>query len=302
MQAADLAMYRAKGVDDRVAIHGDDGDEAPHSRFELEVDLWQAAKRDELVLQYQPVLELASGDVVGAEALVRWHHPQSGLVPPGDFIALAEESGAIVEIDCWVARRALEQLASWRAQGFNGSMAINASARTLGEDRYLEALADALEGTGVSADHVIVEVTESAAMKDPERVRERLDDLTHLGVAVALDDFGMGYSSLAYLKELPASRIKIDRSFIRGIGHHARDEQVVELVLKIAESFELEVVAEGVEDPSQSSWLEGRGCQLVQGFHYGRPAAPERLLALAQGSMDESGANPKSGRRKLEAG
>lgn len=302
MQAADLAMYRAKGVDARVAIFGDDGDDAPHSRFELEVDLWQAAKRDELVLQYQPVLDLASGTVVGAEALVRWRHPESGLVPPGDFIALAEESGAIVEIDCWVAERALEQLVTWQKEGFNGSVSINASARTLGEDRYLETLSRTIERTGVAASQVIVEVTESAAMNQPERVRDRLDGLTQLGISVALDDFGMGYSSLAYLKELPASRIKIDRAFIRGIGHHARDEQVVELVLKIAESFELEVVAEGVEDVAQATWLESRGCQLVQGFHYGRPAAPERVLALAMRAMDRSGSEPKSGRRALEAG
>ena len=139
-------------------------------------------------------------------------------------------------------------------------------------------------------------------MNQPERVRDRLDGLTQLGISVALDDFGMGYSSLAYLKELPASRIKIDRAFIRGIGHHARDEQVVELVLKIAESFELEVVAEGVEDVAQATWLESRGCQLVQGFHYGRPAAPERVLALAMRAMDRSGSEPKSGRRALEAG
>lgn len=302
MQAADLAMYRAKAVDDRVAVFGDDGDEAPHSRFELEVDLWQAAKRDELVLQYQPVLELTSGTVVGAEALVRWRHPESGLVPPGDFIALAEESGAIVEIDCWVAERALDQLARWQAEGFVGSVSINASARTLGEERYLQTLATAIERTGVAAGQVIVEITESAAMSNPERVREHLDDLTDLGISVALDDFGMGYSSLAYLKELPASRIKIDRSFIRGIGHHARDEQVVELVLKIAESFELEVVAEGVEDAAQAAWLESRGCSMVQGFHFGRPSAPERLVTLAVRKLHDSGAEPKSGRRALEAG
>jgi len=294
MQAADLAMYRAKAVDDRVAIHGDDGDEAPHSRFELEVDLWQAAKRDELVLKYQPVLELGSGDVVGAEALVRWRHPDSGLVPPADFIALAEESGAVVEIDCWVAERALEQLASWLQEGFAGTISINASARTLGDDRYGETLAAALERTGVAADRVIVEVTESAAMKDPDRVRARLEALTALGLSVALDDFGMGYSSLAYLKELPASRIKIDRAFIRGIGHHERDEQVVELVLKIADSFDMEVVAEGVEDAAQATWLQDRGCPLVQGFHYGRPSSPDGVLALAQRTSPSSGTTPTS--------
>lgn len=306
MQAADLAMYRAKTVQSRVAIHGDDGDEAPHSRFELEVDLWRAATRDELVLQYQPLLDLASGEVVGAEALVRWQHPDSGLVPPADFIALAEESGAIVDIDCWVARHALEQLAAWRAQGWQGSVSINASARTLGDSRYLDTIEAALAATGVPSRDIVVEITESAAMRDPERVRERLEGLVQRGLMVALDDFGMGYSSLAYLKELPASRIKIDRSFIRGIGVHERDEQVVELVLKIASSFGLGVVAEGVEEPAQIHWLQERGCHMVQGFHIGRPSSADKVITLARGALGSSGtdattSSPSAAKRALEA-
>jgi diguanylate cyclase len=297
MQAADVAMYYAKTIESRVAVSGEDGDDGPQSRFELEVDLWEAVKRDELVLQYQPVLALGSGEVVGAEALVRWQHPDVGMVPPGDFISLAEESGAIVDIDCWVAEQALDQLAAWRNRDFDGTVSVNASARTLlansessGDSRYLQTLRDALDASGVPPSQVIVEITESAAMSDPAEMKERLDALAELGLGVALDDFGMGYSSLAYLKELPATRLKIDRAFVRGIGHHPRDEQLVELVLKIAQSFELDVVAEGVEFASQMTWLSLRGCQHVQGFHIGRPGSADAVLRLAKSGIHTSGA------------
>ena len=279
MRSADLAMYRAKKRGDQVAVHTDDEDLLQLSSRGLEVDMQKAIEDGELVLQFQPVVRVVDNNAVGAETLVRWQHPQHGLLSPASFIALAEETGHIQAIDRWVLRQALAQLQRWDTDGWGGFVAVNLSARTLHETGLAAEVERLLAATGVAPERLVLELTESAAMIDPDQSLARLRELSELGVTIAIDDFGMGYSSLAYLKRFPASHVKIDRSFTNGIGVHPRDEEVIELVLQLADKWGLDVIAEGVENEAQLEWLEQHGCSLVQGYFLGRPAVPDGVPA-----------------------
>jgi EAL domain-containing protein (putative c-di-GMP-specific phosphodiesterase class I) len=200
-------------------------------------------------------------------------------LPPSSFIPLAEETGHILAIDRWVLRRAAAQARVWGEAGFTGWMAVNLSARSLHDDAFVKELLSVLDAAGVEPRRMVLELTESSAMSDPEESCKRLDEIAHLGVRIAIDDFGMGYSSLAYLKRFPASHVKIDRSFTTGIGKHERDEELIELVLQLASKWNLQVIAEGVETNGQREWLAARGCTLAQGFHLAPPLDPAELLA-----------------------
>jgi EAL domain-containing protein (putative c-di-GMP-specific phosphodiesterase class I) len=278
LHSADTAMYRAKqrslGVQWAEAATG----KADHRG--LEVELWGAAARGELSLHYQPVFELATRRIVGLEALLRWRHPTLGNVSPADFIPIAEDTGQIVGLDCWVLERGVAQLGAWAAGGYRGQVALNVSARSLGDERWMRALERTVEAQPALCRRLVLEVTESATMRDPEAVLGRIAALRELGIDIAIDDFGMGYSSLSYLRRIRATHLKLDRSFVHGIGLHRRDEELIELILELAARWQLVVVAEGVETAEQERWLRERGCPHAQGFGLARPTTAEAVGAM----------------------
>lgn len=293
LRASDHAMIEAKKRGTRVAVAKSDIRGVP--RRALEVDLWRAIERRELVVHLQPVMDLASSRLAGAEALVRWQHPDRGLLHPPAFVELAEETGQIVAIDHFVLTATVGHLRTLRERGVDAWVAVNVSARTLDDDSLLPRLRELVGGDRDLAKGLILEITETAAMRDPEAVVERLELVRALGVGAAIDDFGMGYSSLAYLRRLPATHLKLDRAFTSGISHHERDEQVIDFVLQLAERLGMHVVAEGVEHEVQRRWLANRGCRYGQGFGLGRPEPAEAFLARAHSAPSSAPPAPASG-------
>jgi diguanylate cyclase (GGDEF)-like protein len=283
MQRVDLAIYRSKKQGVSVAVHEEAHHAGALSSRGLEVDMNRAIEDGQLRLDFQPIVRLSTLEVVGAEALVRWQHPSHGLLPPAAFIESAEETGHIVAIDRWVLRQAAKQAKSWSRAGFDGWISVNISARTLLDDMLLSVVKEVLATEKLDPSQLVLELTESAAMTDPDASFARLRALALLGVDIAIDDFGMGYSSLAYLKRLPARHLKIDRSFTSGIGEHSRDEELIELVLQLAAKWNLEIIAEGVETEEQLDWLRDKGCELGQGYHFGRPTRARDFVTRTLG-------------------
>jgi EAL domain-containing protein (putative c-di-GMP-specific phosphodiesterase class I) len=251
---------------------------AAHDRLALENDLRGAIARDELFVVYQPILDLETGEVTAAEALLRWQHATRGLVPPTEFIALAEDSGLIVEIGAWVLETAAEQAALWAANGTPISISVNVSARQLDDPGLLAAVEHALRRSGLDGERLILEITETALMRDPEGAAETLGALRALGIRVAIDDFGTGYSSLAYLQQLPVDALKIDRTFVSAPDIDA----LIGTLVQLGRSLGLRTVAEGIEDEVQLAHLRDLGCDAGQGYLFAPPlevAALERVLA-----------------------
>ncbi len=246
----------------------------------METALRVAAVRGQLVLHFQPQVDLGSGALLAVEALVRWRHPDLGLVSPARFIPLAEEIGVIGEIGAWVLREACRQMAEWEAQGLHvPRVAVNLSVQQIERGDLVEAVTSALAAAGLAPGRLELEVTESVIMREPQRSQALLRDLMNLGVQIAVDDFGTGYSSLAYLKRLSLDRLKIDRSFVGDIGGDAGSEAIVRAVIALARSLGLETVAEGVEREDQAILLRREGCDIAQGFLYGYPVPGPELLA-----------------------
>ncbi len=242
----------------------------------LESRLRHAVERDELVLYYQPKVEIGSGKVIGSEALLRWRHPELGLVPPMDFIPLAETSGLIVPIGEWVLRAACKQNKTWQEAGRGGlSVAVNLSARQLRQPGLVEMVASALAETGLASRHLELEITESAMMENPAEAIAVLERLSGLGVRLSVDDFGTGYSSLSYIKQFPLNTLKIDRSFVRDIITDRNDAAIAAAVIGLARELRLEVIAEGVENEAQREFLRKLGCGCAQGYLFGKPVPAE---------------------------
>ncbi|MGZ3184653.1 MAG: EAL domain-containing protein [Telluria sp.] len=254
---------------------------AAHERLVLERRLWTALEQAEFELWLQPQVALASGALIGAEALLRWRHPERGLVPPDRFIPLAEETGLILPLGEWVIAEAARHAAGWRAAGLSGlRIAVNLSARQCHGETLLPCL-DAVVAAGLDPSCLELEITESAAMQDPERTRALVDGLRARRMHVAIDDFGTGYSSLAYLKLFAINRIKIDRGFVKDIETDPNDAAIVAATVGLAHALGLEVIAEGVETVAQADFLRAQGCDEAQGYLFARPLPPAEFLAFA---------------------
>jgi len=269
-QAMGAAKQRAKGVAraDRKRI--------TPQRMRLLLDLPGALKCGQIVLHYQPILDLKSRSVAKYEALVRWHHPELGTINPGDFIALAEETRDIVAIDKWVIQKATADILTLLELGLRYDIAVNVSARAFGEGSVVDVMRQIAKTAPQALGHLVVEVTESALVR-VDTARDSFESLRQLGVRVALDDFGTGYSSMAYLEEIPVDIIKIDRRFVSGIGVRRGSEAIIRAIIALCDAFGCRALAEGIEDGRQLEWLAEAGCHEAQGFWIGRPASPEEL-------------------------
>jgi diguanylate cyclase len=278
LQRADVAMYVAKQQGRGVVVYDPENDEHSPERLALLGQLRRGIERGELFLHYQPKINLHSGEVVGVEALVRWQHPERGLVPPNDFIPLAEHTGLIGPLTVFVLSTALAQVKVWADAGHCIPVAVNVSARNLVDDEFANKVAELLEQHGVAAALLEIEVTESAVMLEPEHAARILGDLHALGVRIAIDDFGAGYTSLAQLKHLPISELKIDKSFILTIHNNPDDALIVRSMIDLGHSLNMKVVAEGVETAAAAGMLTEYRCDIAQGYHLCRPVLPEALM------------------------
>jgi EAL domain-containing protein (putative c-di-GMP-specific phosphodiesterase class I) len=254
-------------------------------RLSLETELRRAIERGELELFYQPKVDLKSNRLVGAEALVRWRHPQRGMVSPGDFIPLAEETGLIIPLGQWVLNTACQQVRTWEATGRQAPrVSVNVSSHQFRQRVLARDVQAALSGSGIAARHLCLELTESAIMEHAQDNVRTLAALKESGVSLSIDDFGTGYSSLSYLKRFPIDEIKIDRSFVSGVEREKDNAAIVTAIIVMAHSLGLRVVAEGVETPVELEYLQQQGCDECQGFLYSRPlpAADFGALLMAQ--------------------
>ena len=287
MSKADLALYRAKSEGRncfRFHIHALDED--VRERLTISEDLHSAVERAELELYYQPQIELASGRIVGLEALIRWNHPRRGLLLPEQFIAIAESSGSILAVGQWVIEEACRQIVAWRQCGLAPPVvAVNISAGQFKlASKVDEVVAAALAKYGIAAEALEVELTESVLMEATQRHRAQFEGLRRLGVRVAIDDFGIGYSSFDYLHSFRVARLKIDRRFVAGVATHPDDATIVRAMIGLAHELGIDVIAEGVETAAQCAFLVAAGCRCGQGYFFGRPMPADAAAALLQGA------------------
>jgi len=283
MTRADIAMYSAKEAGrNNFRFYAPAMDERLLERLRLEGELRHALERNEFELHYQPQVDLRTGRIVGMESLLRWNHPELGMIPPGKFISLAEETGLIVPIGAWVIRTACAQTQAWQRAGLGRlRVAVNLSARQFAQKNLAGSIMNILDETGLAAEDLEIELTESLVMTDVERAIGVLRDLKEIGVQLSIDDFGTGYSSLSYLKRFPIHVLKIDQSFVRDIAAGADDAAIVALIISLAHSLKLNVIAEGVETPEQLAYLNQHDCDEMQGYLFSKPlpaVAFEKLL------------------------
>jgi diguanylate cyclase (GGDEF)-like protein len=286
LKNADAAMYRAKEHGrSNFQFYTSEMNERVNERLALEHALRRALERQELALHYQQKVNLRSGQIVGAEALVRWLHPEWGLVRPARFVPLAEETGLIVSIGEWVLHEACRQTRAWLDAGLNpGVVSVNLSVRQFRQEGLVRTVSRILEETRLEPSQIEMELTESMVMQNVDAAIAILQGLKQLGVTLSLDDFGTGYSSLSYLKDLPIDTLKIDRSFVRDIGSGAEadDGVLAQAIISLGHALHLKVIAEGVETDAQLRFLRRHGCDEVQGFFYGEPVAPEAHAELLE--------------------
>jgi diguanylate cyclase (GGDEF)-like protein len=299
---ADLAMYAAKRGNLGFAVYEVSDVERHHAeRLSLMTELRQAVEHDELMLYYQPKIDLVTGSVKYVEALVRWQHPSRGMVPPDAFIPFAEQTGYIKTISRWVVARAIEQCARWQEAGIELAVSINVSARDLIHSDLPEVLAQCLELNDVAPQKVWIEITESALMEDAENAIKTLDRLHAMGLRMSIDDFGTGYSSLAYLKRMPVDEIKIDKSFVLTMDTNAEDMTIVRSTIDLGHNMGLKVVAEGVETIEVLGQLREMGCDLAQGFYLSRPLPAAGLEAWLRNWDEVTGGQAQGAEEGLKA-
>ena len=284
LKNADIAMYKAKQAGkNRYQFYAHHMQVDAQARMQMEIDLRAALERDEFSLHYQPIISLASGELVGAEALLRWEHPERGNVPPFEFVPVAEDCGLVVPIGEWVLRAAARQWSEWHRSGLPSlHLSVNVSSVQFRERNLSTLMAEVLAEHGVDPGRLILEITESVLMDGSREAESRMREIKSQGVAYALDDFGTGYSSLSYLKRFPVDIVKIDRSFVNDCPNDSSDAHLVEAIITMAHSLDLEVTAEGVETEEQLEFLRALGCDYVQGYLLGQPV-PARDFELMLG-------------------
>ncbi len=282
LREADVAMYRAKwDGKNRHVVFETRMQEVIQNRMELEIDLREALERGEFFLAYQPTFALSDMSPTGVEALIRWQHPVRGVIPPDEFIPLAEETGLITEIGRWVLESACSQGADWREAGYAVGVAVNVSAHQLDTDQFIADVEAALARSGLDPEALTLEITESTLMRNVEETVGRLAAVKQLGARIAIDDFGTGYSSLAHLQRFPVDAVKIDRSFIAGLNQNKEGETLIHTLVQLGKALSIETFAEGIEQHQQLSKLIDEDCESGQGFLYSRPldvAATEEFL------------------------
>jgi diguanylate cyclase (GGDEF)-like protein len=305
MQRADLALFRAKETGRPVGIYIKGDDSSHRHRLSILGELRRAIESNELELHYQPKVSASTGQVVGCEALVRWRHPQHGYIPPSDFIPHAERTGAIRPLTSWVMATALNDVARWEREGLTVDVSINVSPVDFADPGFADSVASMLLQTGADASRVILEVTESGAMKDIAATLRMMEQLRVLGLRFSIDDFGTGHSSLAHLKRLPVDEVKIDRSFIKELETQPEDDVIVRSTINLGHALDLKVVAEGVEQASSWNALKGLGCDLIQGYFVSKPLPTSEFTvwSLARRSAAAGGVEPAPEVRRVgEAG
>ena len=281
MMNADAAMFRSKRTDPGGHTFFSMGEDDPSERLSFGSRLRRAVELESWVLHYQPVVDLADGRMVGAEALIRWQDTTGGLVAPGEFIPVAEELGLIEAIGDWVIDEMAVQQRAWMDQGLDIEVSFNLSPRQLWSAHLAEKILGKLHAADVDVTRIVVEITESTAMAEPDRTQKILTELHSWGVRLALDDFGTGYSSLARLKHMPVDILKIDQAFVRDVHTDMRLAGMVRAMIQLAQSLDMVPLAEGIETEGEYTFLRSNGCRLAQGFYFSRPVPPEQILELA---------------------
>jgi diguanylate cyclase (GGDEF)-like protein len=288
LRDADLALYAAKAAGkDRYAVFDASMDPDGDDRVELEVDLSAALWDEQFFLLYQPIFELSSQSVVGAEALVRWQHPVRGIVSPDEFIPLAEETGLIVPIGRWVLDQACRQAAVWKAEGREIGISVNVSADQLGREGFAGDVRRALQESAIDPSSLTLEVTETTIMRDVAAACERLEEIKALGVRIAIDDFGTGYASLSHLQRMPVDVLKVDRSFVAALDDGGQSHELLKAIMGVAQALSLTVIAEGIETRGQMAMIHEMGCAMAQGFLMGRPSPPDLLQTVTSPEMTD---------------
>jgi EAL domain-containing protein (putative c-di-GMP-specific phosphodiesterase class I) len=281
VKSADTAMYRAKELGrNRYAFFTQEMNDRVESQLVLEAGLQRAVRNDEFVLLYQPRVSAATRRVVGVEALLRWQHPERGLVSPADFIPLLEETNLIVPVGAWVLETACRQAREWRDGGLPLRMSVNISSRQFRNETLVQTVASALESSGLEPELLELELTESLLIENTESAISIMTRFKKLGVLVSIDDFGTGYSSFAYLKQFPIDFLKVDRTFIRDLARNPKDAAIVEAISALARSLGIGLIAEGVEEVHQAEYLRTCYCTEMQGWLFGRAVPAEELPNL----------------------
>jgi EAL domain-containing protein (putative c-di-GMP-specific phosphodiesterase class I) len=290
MKNADIAMYRAKeDGKNNYKFYSEEINIHTFERLALETALRRGLERSEFFLHYQAKLDLNTERITGVEALIRWQHPDLGVVPPVQFIPLAEETGLIVPIGKWVLNTACAQNVAWQREGLPPlCMAVNLSARQFADEDLVKDIADALKNSGMNPELLEIELTESMVIQNPERAGKVLAEIKKMGARLAIDDFGVGYSSLTHLKRFPIDTLKVDRSFIHDLPQNSEDKAICQAIIAMGKSLDLTVVAEGVETLEQQTFLHDHACDEMQGFYFSRPITGDAFAALLRQRIQAS--------------
>ncbi|HEX8918186.1 MAG TPA: GGDEF domain-containing phosphodiesterase, partial [Chloroflexota bacterium] len=285
LRCADVAMHAAKQIGNCYEVYAPALNKHDAAGLELAGQLRQAIDRNQLTLHYQPKVRLSDNSLAGVEALVRWQHPERGLVSPVHFVPFAEHTGMIRPLTNWVLGQALRQCGEWRRSGLALQIAVNLSARNLHDPALLRTVSELLREHALDPSYLRLEIVESTVMSDPTRALQVLQRFSDMGVGIAVDDFGTGYSSLTYLKKLPVHEVKIDKSFVTDMSHDAEAGVIVSSVIDLGHNLGLQVTAEGVEDRQSLALLKAQGCDLAQGYFLSRPIPPEQLSGWIQDTL-----------------
>ncbi|MFT5662533.1 MAG: EAL domain-containing protein (putative c-di-GMP-specific phosphodiesterase class I) [Sulfurimonas sp.] len=278
LRNADTAMYKAKEMGkNQYQFYNEGMTQLAMQKSKTEADLRLALENDEFIPYYQPKIDALNHTVIGMEALIRWQHPNLGLVMPGNFISVAEDTMLILPIDRWMMKETIEQLMKWKKEGIHtGQLSINLSMKQLEDENCIHNLKQLTKDLDNNIKNLELEITESQIMKNPELSIKLLTQIRELGITISIDDFGTGYSSLSYLKRLPIDRLKIDRSFIVDLPHDENDVAIVRAIIALAKSLKLSLIAEGVETKEQLDFLVEEGCPNIQGYYYSKPIPADK--------------------------